>query len=195
MRYRRSVQDLPRTRITEILESCPRPRLPEQAAIVRFLDHADRRIRRYIRAKQKLITLLEEQKQAIIHQAVTGQIDVRTGKPYQAYKPSGVEWLGDVPEHWELCRLRNVVSIGYDRDGERHQSEDRGRQDAELTFIARRGSHVHRFVEIAVRRRHATRPASYIGTGRTRIKPRDLLVSVTAYIGSVGIAPEEFEEA
>ena len=54
---------------------------PEQAAIVRFLDHADRRIRRYIRAKQKLITLLEEQKQAIIHQAVTGQIDVRTGKP------------------------------------------------------------------------------------------------------------------
>ena len=40
----------------------------EQAAIVRFLDHADRRIRRYIRAKQQLITLLEEQKQAIIHQ-------------------------------------------------------------------------------------------------------------------------------
>ena len=50
--------------------------LPEQAAIVRFLDPAERRIRRYIRAKQKLITLLEEQKQAIIHQAVTGQIDV-----------------------------------------------------------------------------------------------------------------------
>ena len=62
------------------------PPYHEQAAIVRFLDHADRRIRRYIRAKQKLIALLEEQKQAIIHQAVTGQIDVRTGKPYQAYK-------------------------------------------------------------------------------------------------------------
>ena len=53
----------------------------EQAAIVRFLDHADRRIRRHIRAQQQLIALLEEQKQAIIHQAVTGQIDVRTGKP------------------------------------------------------------------------------------------------------------------
>ena len=52
----------------------------EQTAIVRFLDHADRRIRRYIRAKQKLIVLLEEQKQAIIDQAVTGQIDVRTGQ-------------------------------------------------------------------------------------------------------------------
>ena len=69
------------------------PPLPEQTTIVRFLDHADRHIRRYIRAKQKLIALLEEQKQAIIHQAVTGQVDVRTGQPYSAYKPSGVEWL------------------------------------------------------------------------------------------------------
>ena len=87
----------------------PLPPLPEQAAIVRFLDHADRRIRRYIRAKEKLIALLEEQKQAIIHEAVTGRIDVRTGRPYAAYKPSGVEWLGDVPEHWEKRRLKTVL--------------------------------------------------------------------------------------
>ncbi len=80
----------------------PLPPLPEQAAIVRFLDHADRRIRRYLRAQQKLITLLEEQKQAIIHQAVTGQIDVRTRQAYPAYKDSGVEWLGEVPAHWEV---------------------------------------------------------------------------------------------
>ena len=53
--------------------SVPVPPLPEQAAIVRFLDYCDRRIRRYIRAKQKLIALLEEQKQAIIQQSVTGQ--------------------------------------------------------------------------------------------------------------------------
>ena len=88
----------------------PVPPLPEQTAIVRFLDHADRRIRRYIRAKQKLIALLEEQKQAIIHQAVTGQIDVRTRQPYPAYKPSGVEWLGDVPAHWEVAALRHRYS-------------------------------------------------------------------------------------
>ena len=87
----------------------PVPPLPEQTAIVRFLDHADRRIRRYIRAKQKLITLLEEQKQATIHQAVTGQIDVRTGQPYPSYKDSGVEWLGDVPEDWEVVPLRRVT--------------------------------------------------------------------------------------
>ncbi len=86
----------------------PFPPLSEQTAIVRFLDHADRRIRRYIRAKQKLIALLEEQKQAIIHQAVTGQIDVRTGRPYPSYKASGMDWLGQIPEHWQVQRSKRV---------------------------------------------------------------------------------------
>ena len=90
----------------------PLPPLREQAAIVRFLDHADQRIRRYIRAKQKLIVLLEEQKQAIIHQAVMGRIDVGTGRPYPAYKASGVEWLGEVPHHWGLRRLRSHTNVG-----------------------------------------------------------------------------------
>ena len=86
------------------------PPLSEQAAIVRFLDHADRRIRRYLRAKEKLIAVLEEQKQALIQQAVTGQIDVRTGRPYPSYKDSGVEWLGEVPEHWGVAALRHRYS-------------------------------------------------------------------------------------
>ena len=83
--------------------NCPLPLPPhsEQVTIVRFLDHADRRIRRHIRAKQKLITLLEEQKQAIIHRAVTRGLD-----PNVRIKPSGVEWLGDVPVHWERARLK-----------------------------------------------------------------------------------------
>jgi len=80
---------------------CSFPPLPEQAAIVRFLDHADRKIRRYIRAKQKLIKLLEEQKQAIIHRAVTRGLD-----PNVQLKPSGVVWLGDIPEHWEAKRAK-----------------------------------------------------------------------------------------
>lgn len=92
-------------------EPFPRPPADEQTAIVRFLDYMDRRIRRYIRAKQKLIKLLEEYKQALIHQAVTGSIDVRTGKPYPAYKDSGVEWLGEVPEHWQVRKLKYVVSF------------------------------------------------------------------------------------
>ena len=87
------------------------PPLTEQTAIVRFLNHADDRIQRYIRAKEKLIALLEEQKQAVIHQAVTGQIDVRTGERYPAYKDSGVKWLGEVPEHWEVRRVKSLSTV------------------------------------------------------------------------------------
>jgi type I restriction enzyme, S subunit len=94
----------------------PLPPLPEQSAIVRFLDYNDRRIRRYIRAKQKLIKLLEEQKQAIIHRAVTRGLNPNVG-----LKPSDVEWLGDVPEHWEVKRLKWVTRLqrGYDLPAER----------------------------------------------------------------------------
>ena len=91
----------------------PIPPIIEQTAIVRFLNQADRRIRRYVHVKQKLLSFLEEQKQAIIHQAVMGQIDVRTGNPYLAYKLTGEEWLGKVPEHWEVRRFKTVCRIRY----------------------------------------------------------------------------------
>ena len=87
------------------------PPIDEQLSIVRFLDHADDRIKRYIRAKEKLIALLEEQKQVVVHNAVTGRIDVRTGKPYPAYKPLGDEWLGTAPSHWDVLRLGNVINL------------------------------------------------------------------------------------
>ena len=79
----------------------------EQTAIVHYLDYMDRRIRRYISAKKKLIALLNEQKQAIIQQAVTRGLD-----PNVHLKPSGVEWLGDIPEHWEVVPIRWYVTLG-----------------------------------------------------------------------------------
>ena len=89
----------------------PLPPLPEQAAIVRYLDHADRRIRRYVGAKRKLIALLEEEKQAVINQAVTRGLD-----PNVRLKPSGVEWLGDVPAHWEISRVKvEFLSLNHRR--------------------------------------------------------------------------------
>ena len=84
----------------------PLPPLPEQRAIARYLDYMDRRIQRYIRAKERLIELLEEQKRAVINQAVTRGLD-----PDVPLKPSGVEWLGDVPAHWEVRRLRTLANI------------------------------------------------------------------------------------
>ena len=83
-----------------------RPPLAEQAAIVRYLDHADELINRYISVKERLIALLEEEKQAVVNQAVTRGLD-----PDAPLKPSGVEWLGDVPAHWEVRRLKHWVGI------------------------------------------------------------------------------------
>jgi len=68
----------------------------EQAAIVRFLNWANGQLEKAIRAKRKVITLLNEQKQAIIHRAVIRGLD-----PSVPLKPSGIPWLGDIPAHWE----------------------------------------------------------------------------------------------
>ncbi len=81
------------------------PSPAEQAAIVRFLDWANGRLERAIRAKRKVITLLTEQKQAIIHRAVTRGLD-----PSVPLKPSGIPWLGDIPQHWEISRSRRLFS-------------------------------------------------------------------------------------
>ena len=87
------------------------PSLPEQRAIVRYLDYVDRHIRRYVAAKRKLIGLLEEERQAVVNQAVTRGLD-----PNVRLKPSGVEWLGDVPEHWELSRVKTeFLSLNHRR--------------------------------------------------------------------------------
>ena len=80
------------------------PSLSEQVAIARYLDYVDVRVRRLTEAKRKLIGLLTEYKQAIIHRAVTRGLD-----PNVPLKDSGIEWLGMVPQHWELKRLGNLL--------------------------------------------------------------------------------------
>ena len=79
----------------------------EQAAIVRFLDHARQKIDGFIRNKGKLIGLLNEQKQAIIRRAVTRGLN-----PNIALKPSDIAWLGNIPEHWEIWRISRFARVG-----------------------------------------------------------------------------------
>lgn len=83
----------------------------EQAAIVRFLDWANGRLERAIRAKRKVIALLNEQKQAIIHHAVIRGLD-----PNVTLKPSGVPWLGDIPQHWDMVPARHLFRAVNRRD-------------------------------------------------------------------------------
>ena len=159
--------------------------LAEQRAIVRYLDYVDRRIRRYVARKRKLMALLEEEKQAIVNQAVTCGLD-----PDVRFKPSGVDWLGDVPEHWERCRLRNVVSeVTTGSRGWSSYASEIGPLFIRVANLSR-GSLELRFDDTV---RLDLPETSEVA--RTRIQEGDLLVSVTAYIGSVGVTPDEFEEA
>ncbi|MFO1487355.1 MAG: restriction endonuclease subunit S [Verrucomicrobiota bacterium] len=88
-----------------VLVDLPLPSPDEQSAIARFLDHVNRKIDRFIRAKRKLIALLGEQKQAIIHRAVTRGLN-----PNAPLKPSGIPWLGDIPQHWEVRPVRALFT-------------------------------------------------------------------------------------
>lgn len=82
------------------------PPQEEQQTIARFLKAQDRLFRKFIRNKRRLIELLKEQKQNVINQAVTRGLD-----PNVKLKPSGVEWIGDIPEHWEARRLKTIADV------------------------------------------------------------------------------------
>ena len=97
--------DLSITRFRELPVLVPPPE--EQAAIVKYLRHADARIDRAIAAKRFLVALLEEQKQAITDEALTRGLD-----PTLQLKYSGVPWLGEIPEGWRVRRLKWLVSAG-----------------------------------------------------------------------------------
>lgn len=87
----------------------PVPPPDEQAQIVRFIRHLDQRVNRLIKTKRRLIELLNEQKQAIIHRAVTRGLD-----PTVPLKPSGIDWLGDMPAHWQNVALKRSLRAFID---------------------------------------------------------------------------------
>lgn len=147
----------------------PVPPLGEQVAIVRFLDHADRRIRRTIRAKQKLIALLNEQNQAVIHGAVTRGLD-----PNVRLKPSGMPLLGDVPEHWDVRPAKYFFREVDER------SETGTEELLSVSHIAgvtpRRERNVTMFMA-----------SSYVG--QKTCQPGDLVINTMwAWMGALGVA-------
>ena len=94
------------------------PPQEEQQAITRFLKAQDHLFRKFIRNKRRLIELLKEQKQNIINQAVTRGLD-----PKVKLKPSGVEWIGDIPEHWEVRRLKFLCNNLNEQTSEKQPGE------------------------------------------------------------------------
>ncbi|MBK2001255.1 restriction endonuclease subunit S, partial [Campylobacter sp. 2018MI35] len=82
------------------------PPLKEQEQIANFLDEKCEKIQNFIEKKEKLLSLLQEQKQALINETITKGLDKNV-----KLKNSGIEWLGEIPEHWEIKRLRYVGYI------------------------------------------------------------------------------------
>jgi len=103
----------------QIMSPCPPP--VEQAAIVRFLDWANGRLERAIRAKRRVIALLHEQKRAIIHRAVTRGLD-----PSVPLKPTGIPWLGEIPQHWEVRRAKQLCAAIVDCKNRTPETVDGG---------------------------------------------------------------------
>jgi len=84
----------------------PFPPPEEQKAIADYLDRKAMEIREFILNKRRLVALLNERKLALVNEAVTRGID-----PHVKLQPSGIDWLGDIPEHWEIRRLKTVASL------------------------------------------------------------------------------------
>lgn len=87
------------------------PPLPEQTAIAEFLDRETGKIDELVAEQRRLMELLKEKRQAVISHAVTKGLN-----PHAPMKPSGIEWLGDVPEHWEtrtIAKASSKITNGY----------------------------------------------------------------------------------
>ena len=97
-----SVTNLHLEKIRELI--CILPPIKEQIAIADFLDYKLSKIDRFISNKKQIIKLLNEQKAGIINHAVTKGLD-----PNATMKDSGIEWLGDIPKHWEVRKLKYVA--------------------------------------------------------------------------------------
>ncbi len=150
----------------------PLPPLPEQRAIVRYLDHVDERIRRYVSAKERLIALLEEERQAVIHRAVTRGLD-----PNVPLKPSGTEWLGDVPAHWEMRRGKRLFQ----------KMERRVRANDEVVTCFRDG-----VVTLRKNRRVEGFTESIKEIGYQGVRQGDLVIhTMDAFAGAIGVSDSD----
>lgn len=163
---------------------CILPPLLEQTAIATFLDRETAKIDALIAEQEKLITLLAEKRQATISYAVTKGLD-----PNAPMKDSGVAWLGEVPEHWEIRRLKTLSE--FTTSGPRGWSERVG--DEGSLFI--QSGDLNDMLGIEFESAKRVLVSDDAEAQRTRIRGRDVLLCITgAKTGNVaicGFVPED----
>ncbi len=156
------------------------PPLPEQRAIARFLDRETGRIDALIARKQRLIELLREKRAALITRAVTRGLN-----PDAPLKDSGVPWLGKIPGHWEVVRLKFLTSkIG---SGKTPSGGSKVYQDSGVLFIRSQNVHFD-----GLRLDDAVYISKEIDAemSSTRVLPNDILLNITgASLGRASLVP------
>jgi type I restriction enzyme S subunit len=147
----------------------PFPPISEQVTIASFLDRETAKIDELIAEQRRLIELLKEKRQAVISHAVTKGLD-----PNVRMKPSGVEWLGEVPEHWGVEQSRRLFKV---------RNEPARDTDEQLTASQKHGILLQsEFVELEGRRVVET----IKGTDTLRhVEPNDFIISLRSFQGGI----------
>ncbi len=156
------------------------PSIEEQRAIATFLDRKTEQIDTLIRKKQRLIELLKEQRTALINRAVTKGLD-----PNVPMKDSGIEWLGEVPEHWEMTPLKRVTKRIVDCKNRTPPYVEDGR------FLVVRTSNVRDGKFFSADAMYTDEESFSVWTQRGVPRPGDVLFTREAPAGEACLVPSE----
>jgi type I restriction enzyme S subunit len=157
------------------------PPLEEQTKIAQFLDYETAKIDALIDKQQQLIALLKEKRQAVISHAVTKGLN-----PNAPMRDSGIEWLGEVPAHWKITKAKHLFQ--FVTSGSRGWAEyysDHGNLFFRIANLTR--DTIEPKLDSV---QNVTPPAGAEGE-RSRIKIGDLLISITADLGSICVANQD----
>jgi type I restriction enzyme S subunit len=159
----------------------------EQDKIVTYLRVQDAHFARFIKAKRDLIALLTEQRLRVIDDVVMNGLNRSVVR-----KPSGIDWLDDVPEHWSVVRLRTLTSsITSGSRGWSDHAADSGPMFLRVGNLSRGTLDL----KLAKTVRLDLPEGARTEAARTRVQEGDILLSITAYIGSVGLVPKDMGES
>lgn len=161
------------------------PSQDEQRAIAAFLDRETGRIDALVEKKRRQIELLQEKRAALISHTVTKGLD-----PTAPLKESGVEWLGVIPEHWKILRLKFLIE--FVTSGSRGWAQYYSREGA---IFLRIGNLSRVSLNPNLSDVQFVEPPAGAEVERTRVKKDDVLISITAYVGSVSVIEEDIGEA
>jgi type I restriction enzyme S subunit len=183
---------MPRSSPEQILNLCMTcPPKSEQEYIVACLDRETAKTDALVAKKERLIELLQEKRAALITRAVTkGLPSTGSGQvtPNVPMKDSGVEWLGEIPAHWEVRRIKFFTT--YVTSGSRGWAEYYSDDGA---IFLRIGNLTRTGIDLDLTDIQRVTPPSGAEGERTRVRKNDVLISITAYIGSVAVVDDKLD--